>query len=59
MQISYHTKHPINGWHHVITADAKDPQAWRTDQDQFAINFLKQSGSMVLTMGHSMWEIKK
>ena len=56
MQISYHTKHPIKGWHHVITADAKDPHAWRTDQDQFAINHLQKTGCMVITIGQTMWE---
>jgi hypothetical protein len=59
MQISYHKKHPVKGWHHVITADAKDPHAWRTDQDQFVIQFINKTGAGVVTMGASMWEVVK
>jgi len=58
MLIALHTK-DTNGWRHVITAPHDSPQAWRTDQDQFAINHLQKTGCMVITMGQTMWEVKK
>jgi hypothetical protein len=58
MLIALHTK-DTNGWRHIITAPHNDAHAWRTDQDQFAINHLQNTGCMVVTMGQTMWEAKK
>lgn len=58
MLIALHTK-DTNGWRHVITAPHDSTHAWRTDQDQFAINHLQKTGCMVITMGQTMWEVKK
>jgi hypothetical protein len=58
MQIALHTK-DTNGWRHIITAPHNDAHAWRTDQDQFAINYLQETGYMVITIGQTMWEAKK
>ena len=44
-----------DGWQE-IERHPEDSYSW-TDQDLWAINHLKQHGSRVLTMGHTMWEI--
>lgn len=56
MLIAYHVKTTANGWQHVITADSRSANAWRTQQDQWAINHLSDTGCQVITMGDSMWQ---
>ena len=60
MRITYHIKRDdgvYNGWHEVKTRE-HDSRDW-DDTDKWAINHLLETGSMVLTMGGSMWEVNK
>jgi hypothetical protein len=56
MLIAYHVKKDNIGWQHIITAESDNHHAWRTDQDQWAINHLQNTGCSVITMGASMWQ---
>jgi hypothetical protein len=56
MIICYHEK-GSNGWEQVAIRE-HDSKLWTTT-DQWAIDHLLTHGSMVLTMGHSMWEVKR
>jgi hypothetical protein len=60
MLITYHIKRDgeiCNGWHEVKTRE-HDSKDW-DDTDLWAISHLLEHGSMVLTMGGSMWEVNK
>lgn len=55
MVIALHQKIDGEGWQEV-ERHSEDSYCW-TDQDLWAIGHLKTTGSRVLTMGATMWEV--
>lgn len=55
MVIALHQKIDGEGWQEV-ERHPEDSYCW-TEQDLWAIGHLKTTGSRVLTMGATMWEV--
>jgi hypothetical protein len=57
MLITYHQKTEQDGWSPVCTRPIDSPEWDRADR--FWLDHLERTGSLVVTCGESMWEVKK
>jgi hypothetical protein len=57
MLITYHQKTERDGWQPVCTRPIESPEWDRADR--FWLDHLERTGSLVVTCGESMWEVKK
>lgn len=56
MLVCYHEKIDLEGWTPVKTLE-HDSESWGS-MDRWAIDHLMTHGSIVLTLGSSMWEVR-